>query len=87
MKAFRKKIPSEGGYTRGVTNPPKKDNRNNILQWPKSGSSLSCNGPINLLGGGSWKWPAAGEIDRKTRAKILRCEVGGQLLMPPEEGA
>ena len=39
MKAWRVKIPSEGGYTLSVTNPHKKDNENNILQWPKSRSS------------------------------------------------
>jgi hypothetical protein len=70
--------PSEEG-----TNPPKSPNENNVLQWPKTGSSLTRNGPINLLGGGSWKWPKAGKLDRKTRAKIRWCEVGGEFAGPP----
>jgi hypothetical protein len=64
--------------------PPKFDNKNNILQWPKTGSSLSANGPINLLGGGSWKWAGAGQLDGTTLAKIRRSEVGGELMEPPE---
>lgn len=84
MKAFREKNLSEGGYSGGVTNSHKFDSKNNILQWPKTGSSISCNGPLNLLGGGSWKWPDALRVDSKTLAKIRHCEVGGELQMPPE---
>jgi hypothetical protein len=94
MKARRKETPvgelkkdARYPHSGGVTDPPKFDSENNILQWPKSESSISCNGPINLLGGGSWKWPGAGQIDNKTLAKIRWCEVGGDLQMPPEEGA
>src|SRR5262245_35835904 len=87
MKAFRKKITAEGGYTGSVTNPHKFSNKNNILQWPKSESSLVWNGPLNILGGGSWKWPEASHLDSKTLAKIRRSEVGGEVALPPEEGA
>lgn len=87
MKAFREKTPPVSGYTGSVTNPPKSSNENNLLQWPKTGSSLSANGPLNLLGGGSWKWSGAGQIDSKTLAKIRWCEVGGEFMKPPEEGA
>ena len=87
MKAFREKTPVGSGHTGGVTNPPKLSSQNNVLQWPKTGSSLSSNGPINLLGGGSWKWLGAGVIDSKTLAKIRWCEVGGKFQMPPEERA
>jgi len=66
-----------------VLTPHKSSNENNILQWPKSGLSLSANGPINVLGGGSWKWPGAGQLDSKTLAKIRWCEVGGDLMEPP----
>jgi hypothetical protein len=66
------------------TDPHKSSNKNTILQWPKSRSSISCNGPINLLGGGSWKWPDAGQLDSKTLAKIRWCEVGGELIEPRE---
>jgi hypothetical protein len=40
-----------GGDTGAPPNPPKKENKNNVLQGGKSGSSF----PINLLGGGSWQ--------------------------------
>src|SRR5262245_39366304 len=87
MRAFREKMPAWGGSTGGVTNPPKEASKNNILQWQKSGSSISCNGPLNLLGGGSWKWPGAGQLDGKTLAKIRHSEVGGEWMLPPGEGA
>jgi hypothetical protein len=74
-------------YTASVTNPHKLSSQNNVLQWPKSGSSLFCNGPLNLLGGGSWKWPGAGHLDSKTLAKIRHSEIGGKLMLPPEEGS
>jgi len=76
-----------GHYTALVPTPHKSSNENNVLQWPKSGSSISCNGPISLVGGGSWKWPGAGHLDSKTLAKIRWCEVGGELQLPAEEGA
>jgi hypothetical protein len=87
MKAFRDKTPVTPGCTGGVTNPPKSSNENNVLQWPKTGSSLSVNGPINLLGGGSRRWPGAGQLDGKTLSKIRHCEVGGELMLPPDGGA
>jgi hypothetical protein len=68
-----------------VRDPPKFSSADNVLQWPKSGSSLSANGPINLLGGGSWKWSRRGRIDIKTLSKIRWCEVGGELLEPSDE--
>jgi hypothetical protein len=73
-----------GQDTALVPNPPKKSNENNILQWPKTGSSISANGPINLLGGGSWKWPVRGKLDSTTISKIRWCEIGGELMGPPE---
>ena len=38
---------------------------------------------MNLLGGGSWKWSGAGQIDSKTLAKIRWCEVGGEFRCRP----
>jgi hypothetical protein len=84
MKAFREKTPEMGGCSGSVTNPPKSASENNVLQWPKAGSSLSANGPINLLGGGSWKWPGAGQLDVATISKIRHREVGGEFYRPPE---
>jgi hypothetical protein len=76
-----------GQDTALVRNPHKSASENNVLQWPKTGSSLSVNGPLNILGGGSWRWPGAGHLDRKTLAKIRWCELGGELLPPAEAGA
>jgi endogenous inhibitor of DNA gyrase (YacG/DUF329 family) len=84
MKAFREKMPEMGACSGSVTNPPKISHENNVLQWPKTGSGLSANGPINLLGGGSWRWPDAGRIDSATLAKVRWCEVGGDLVQAPE---
>jgi hypothetical protein len=73
-----------GQDTALIPTPHKNSNENNILQWPKSRSSLSSNGPLNLLGGGSWQWPRALPIDGKTIQKIRHSEVGGELMEAPE---
>jgi hypothetical protein len=74
----------DDGYSGSVTNPPKSASQNNSVQTAKKGSSLFCNGPLNLLGGGSWRWPKAGVLDGKTLAKIRHSEVGGEVLAAPE---
>jgi hypothetical protein len=84
MKAFREKTPTPTGYSGSVTNPPKSVSKNNSVQAAKTGSSLFCNGPLNLLGGGSWKWPARGYLDRNTLAKIQHSEIGSEVLQAPE---
>jgi hypothetical protein len=84
-RAWREKIPGLTHDSGRGTNPHKSASENNVLQWPKTGSSLSANGPLNLLGGGSWRWPGAGHLDAKTMSKIRRCEVGGELMEPPHE--
>jgi hypothetical protein len=75
-----------GQDTALVLTPHKNNNENNILRWQKTRSSLSCNGPLNLLGGGSWRWPRALPIGRKTIQKIRHSEIGGDLILPPEVG-
>lgn len=60
-----------GQHTGQPKDPPKNINGNNVLQGRKSGSSI----PINLLGGGSWQWPEALQLDRITREKICRAEI------------
>ena len=79
--------PALGSRHRACTYPHLFSNENNVLQWSKTGSSLSRNGPLNLLGGGSWCWPCALPLDRKTLEKIRHSEVGGELMVPPEEDA
>ena len=81
---FAIKTPVRDRLYRKVTGPHKSVSENNVLQWPKTGSSLSANGPINLLGGGNWKWPGAGSLDGPTLAKIRWSEVGGELAEPPK---
>jgi hypothetical protein len=61
--------------------PHKSANKINELQRPKTGSSLFYKGPLNLLGGGSFRWPEAGHLDGKTLTKIRHSEVGGELLI------
>jgi endogenous inhibitor of DNA gyrase (YacG/DUF329 family) len=60
-----------------VTNPLFLSNENNELRAAKSGSSLFANAPLNILGGGSWRWPDTPRIDDSTWRKIVRAEVGG----------
>jgi len=74
-----------GQDTALVPTPHKSPNENKVLQWPKTGSSLSRTGPLNILGGGSWKWPVAVQLDSKILAQIRWCEVGGELLEPPAD--
>jgi hypothetical protein len=58
--------------------PHKSANKNNDLQPSKSASSLFGNAPLNLLGGGPWRWPDAVHPDSKTVANIIHREVGGR---------
>jgi hypothetical protein len=74
-----------GQDTTLVRNPHKIPNENNVLQWPKRGASLSFNAPLNLLGGGSWRWPEAKRLDSKTLANIRWSEVGGDVVLPEDE--
>ena len=50
---------------------------NNALRGPKTESSVFANAPLNILGGGSWRWPNTPQIDGKTWKKLVRAEVGG----------
>jgi hypothetical protein len=77
-KAGRGLLSGQG--TALVPTPPKSVSKNNSSQPAKTGSSLFCDAPLNLLGGGSWKWPRAGRLDRKTFANICWSEIGGDLV-------
>ena len=63
-----------------------KPNDFNGAKNAKTGSSLFANGPLNLLGGGSWRWPEAAQLDGKTLVKIRHSEIGGDLILPPDGG-
>jgi hypothetical protein len=73
-----------GQDTALIRDPHKSLSKNNSVQTAKTGSSLFFNGPLNLLGGGSWNWPARGYLDRNTLAKIRHSEIGGEVLPAPE---
>jgi hypothetical protein len=69
-----------------VRNPHKSESKNNSLQRPKTGSSISCDGPINILGGCSFRWSGAVRLDSKTLARIIWSEIGGEVVAPDEVG-
>jgi hypothetical protein len=35
--------------------------------------------PVNLLGGGQWRWPNSTRLDARKLATILRAEIGARL--------
>src|SRR5262249_15695079 len=66
-----------GQHTGPPANPPKIVSQNNNLRGAKIGPSLFANAPLNILGGGSWRWPDTPRIDGNTWGKVVRAEVGG----------
>jgi hypothetical protein len=39
-------------------------------------SSLFANAPLNVLGGGSFRWPETPRLDARTLENILSSEIG-----------
>ncbi len=70
------KIPPRYPYSRDATTPHKSANNFNELQSRKTGSSTFANAPLNILGGGSFRWPNTPKLDRRTVENILRSEIG-----------
>jgi endogenous inhibitor of DNA gyrase (YacG/DUF329 family) len=64
-------------HTARSTTPPKSSSKSKGLPRQKSLSTVSFSVPLNLLGRGSWRWPGTTQLDATTRAKIVRCEIGG----------
>jgi hypothetical protein len=62
----------------------KSPSKNNALQRWKKRSSLFANAPLNILGGGSWRWPDTPQIDRETSATIVRAEIGSLVVSAGE---
>ncbi len=60
-------IPRNASKRSMISNPCKGD-------FADQGPARSV--PINLLGGGSYRWPGARPLDPETRAKIYWCEIG-----------
>jgi hypothetical protein len=63
-------------YSGEPTNPPKKDNVVNILREAKSESTIYLNAPLDILGGGSFRWPGTPALERRTLENIRRSEIG-----------
>jgi endogenous inhibitor of DNA gyrase (YacG/DUF329 family) len=60
------------------TTPRKSSSKFNALQGLKSR-------PLNLLGGGEWRWPGPTQLDATTRSKIVCAEIGGTFRRPHGE--
>ena len=63
-------------YSGDATTPHKSASNFNELQRQKTGSSTFANAPLNILGGGSFRWPNTPKLDRRTLENIRRSEIG-----------
>jgi hypothetical protein len=63
-------------YTAPPTTPRKSARNINALQGAKTRSSTFANPPLNIVGGGSFRWPNTPALDAKTREAIRLCEIG-----------
>jgi hypothetical protein len=62
-----------GGFT------PKNINSNSGVQGRNALSSPSLKRPLNILGGGGYRWPNELQVDAPIRTAIVRAEIGGSL--------
>jgi hypothetical protein len=62
------------------TIPPKSLSNINELRRQKSQSTTFGKAPLNLLGGGSWRWPGTPELDPVVREKIRLAEIGDRFV-------
>jgi endogenous inhibitor of DNA gyrase (YacG/DUF329 family) len=68
------------------TIPRKSSSKFKGLQPPKSRDPLGfAKTPLNILGGGEWRWPGKTQLDGITRAKIVCAEIGGTFRRPHAE--
>jgi hypothetical protein len=58
------------------TKPQKNASDINSLQAQKSGPNNSANAPLNLLGGGSWRWPGTPPLNPAKPKAVLEAEIG-----------
>jgi hypothetical protein len=63
-------------YSGDATTPHKSASNFNELKGRKSGSSIYFDAPLNILGGGSFRWASTLQLDARTRQKIVALEVG-----------
>jgi hypothetical protein len=60
------------------TKPTKNASDINNLQCQKSRPTKFANSPLNLLGGGSWRWPDTLRLDPAKHRAILEAEIGAR---------
>jgi hypothetical protein len=58
------------------TTPHKSASNIKALQGAKMRPSPYANAPLNILGGGSFRWPGRTPLDARTLENILRSEIG-----------
>jgi hypothetical protein len=63
-------------YSGDATTPHKSASNFKGLQRRKTGSSTFANAPLNILGGGSFRWPGTPRLDARTLENIRRSEIG-----------
>jgi hypothetical protein len=70
-------------YSGNATTPHKSASNFNRLQRRKSGSSTYFDAPLNLLGGGSFRWADTPQLDPQMLENIRHSEIGEILVPPP----
>jgi hypothetical protein len=73
-----------GQDTRAPATPHKSASNINALQGAKTRSSSFENAPLNILGGGRFRWPATPRLDARTLDNIRRCEIGARPQCPAD---
>lgn len=63
-------------YTGLPTTPHKSTSKINALHVAKTRPSPYANAPLNILGGGSFRWPGTKRLDARTLENIRRSEIG-----------
>jgi hypothetical protein len=66
-------------HTERSTTPHESLSKNNRLNRPKSRPTSFFVVPLNLVGGGLWRWPNTAHLDPETRTKVIRAEIGDVL--------
>jgi hypothetical protein len=64
------------------TTPQKSSSNVNGLERRESRPTALFSVPLNLLGGGSWRWPGTPKLDPVVREKIRSAEIGGRFVQP-----
>jgi hypothetical protein len=76
LAAISRTVTHDTGHS---TTPRKSISNINDPQKAKSRPTDLFSTPVNLLGGGQWRWPNSTSLDARTLATILRAEIGARL--------